>query len=159
MCLQLFASRYIFAYALFEMHHCLAAHLQFPFFNRHIPKYLLPRGMHVANLNRKRKRRKNRTSKQSRSAKDPLQSFNDGDVNLDGLDGDDDDMPDFGEGNERDEKKQKRDDAANKTLLNTRDGTGKSTSGRNAWKEKHRKGKFSKKTRLADRKNKDPLGM
>jgi hypothetical protein len=115
--------------------------------------------MHVANLNRKRKRRKNRNSKQSRSAKDPLQSFNDGDVNLDGLDGDDDDMPDFGEGNERDEKKQKREDAAKKTLLNTRDGTGKSTAGRNAWKEKHRKGKFSKKTRLADRKNKDPLGM
>ncbi|OEU15408.1 hypothetical protein FRACYDRAFT_218281 [Fragilariopsis cylindrus CCMP1102] len=36
---------------------------------------------------------------------------------------------------------------------------GEGSSGRNAWKEKHRKGKFSKKTRMADRKNKDPLGM
>lgn len=123
---------------------------------KHIPKYLLPRGMQVANLNRKRKRRKNRKGNDRRSAKDPLQSFNDGDVNLDGLEGDDDDMPQFGE---RDDKKQKREESVKKTLLNTRDGTGKSTSGRNAWKEKHRKGKFSKKTRMADRKNKDPLGL
>jgi len=126
---------------------------------KHIPKYLLPRGMHVANLNRKRKRKKNRNGKQRQSANDPLQSFNDGDVNLDGLKGDDEDMPEFGEGNERDGKKQKRDETEKKTLLNTRDGTGKSTAGRQAWKEKHRKGKFSKKTRMADRKNKDPLGL
>ena len=132
----------------------------FLLFDRHIPKYLLPRGMQVANLNRKRKRRKNRKSNQRRSAKDPLQSFNDGDVNLDGLEGgDDNDMFDFDEGIERDEKKQKREETDKKTLLGTRDGTGKSTAGRNAWKEKHKKGKFSKKTRLADRKNKDPLGL
>ena len=114
----------------------------------------------MANLNRKRKRRKNRKSNQRRSAKDPLQSFNDGDVNLDGLEGGDDNgMFDFDEGIERDEKKQKREETDKKTLLGTRDGTGKSTAGRNAWKEKHKKGKFSKKTRLADRKNKDPLGL
>ena len=115
--------------------------------------------MTVANLNRKRKRRKNRGGKQRRSAKDPLQSFSDGDVNLDGLGGDDEDMPDFGESDEQMEKRQKREEAEKKTFMNTRDGTGKSTAGRNAWKEKHRKGKFSKKTRLADRKNKDPLGL
>jgi len=127
---------------------------------KHIPKYLLPRGMQVANLNRKRKRRKGRKGNQRRSAKDPLQSFNDGDVNLDGLEGDDDyDMVDFGEDMESSEKKQRREEAEKKTLLSTRDGTGKSTAGRNAWKEKHRKGKFSKKTRLSDRKNKDPLGL
>eukprot|EP00533_Pseudo-nitzschia_delicatissima_P007968 CAMPEP_0116087674 /NCGR_PEP_ID=MMETSP0327-20121206/5483_1 /TAXON_ID=44447 /ORGANISM="Pseudo-nitzschia delicatissima, Strain B596" /LENGTH=678 /DNA_ID=CAMNT_0003578745 /DNA_START=79 /DNA_END=2115 /DNA_ORIENTATION=- len=125
---------------------------------KHIPKYLLPRGMQVANLNRKRKRRKARgKGNQRRSAKDPLQSF-DGDVNLDGLEGGDDDydMVDFGE--EGDNKKQKL-ETEKKTLLSTRDGTGKSTAGRNAWKEKHRKGKFSKKTRLSDRKKKDPLGL
>merc|ERR1712028_213759 len=44
---------------------------------KHVPKYLLPRGMQVADLNRKRKRKKNRRSNQSRSNKDPLQSFND----------------------------------------------------------------------------------
>ena len=135
---------------------CFRISYFFHVFIRHIPKYLLPRGMQVANLNRKRKRRKNRKGNDRRSAKDPLQSFNDGDVNLDGLEGDDDDMPQFGE---RDDKKQKREESVKKTLLNTRDGTGKSTSGRNAWKEKHRKGKFSKKTRMADRKNKDPLGL
>ena len=116
---------------------------------KHVPKYLLPRGMQVADLNRKRKRRKNRNSKQSRSDKDPLQSFSDGDVNLDGLGGDDDDdtseMPDFSQGEEK------------KTYTSNEIGEG--SSGRNAWKEKHRKGKFSKKTRMADRKNKDPLGM
>merc|ERR1711865_365090 len=41
--------------------------------------------------NRKRKRKKNRRSnKVPSSNKDPLQSFNDGDVNLDGLEGNDD---------------------------------------------------------------------
>jgi ATP-dependent RNA helicase DDX56/DBP9 len=116
---------------------------------KHVPKYLLPRGMQVADLNRKRKRRKNRNTKQGRSDKDPLQSFSDGDVNLDGLGGDDDDdtseMPDFSQGEEK------------KTYTSNEIGEG--SSGRNAWKEKHRKGKFSKKTRMADRKNKDPLGM
>lgn len=127
---------------------------------KHIPKYLLPRGMQVANLNRKRKRKRGRKGNQRRSAKDPLQSF-DGDVNLDGLEGGDDDydMDDFGDAMGSDEKKQKRVEMEKKTLLNTRDGTGKSTAGRNAWKEKHKKGKFSKKTRLSDRKNKDPLGL
>jgi len=127
---------------------------------KHVPKYLLPRGMQVANLNRKRKRRKIRNGGQRRSVNDPLQSFDDGNVNLDGLEGDDDEMPVFGEDNaEHDEKRQKQGETEKKTLLNTRDGTGKSTAGRNTWKEKHKKGKFSKKTRLADRKNKDPLGL
>eukprot|EP00536_Pseudo-nitzschia_multiseries_P008182 jgi/Psemu1/319321/estExt_fgenesh1_pm.C_2030018 len=124
---------------------------------KHVPKYLLPRGMQVADLNRKRKRKKNK-AKQRRGAKDPLQSFSDGDVNLDGLEGDDMDLAGLGE-DEPTDKKQKREETEKKTLMNTKDGTGKSTSGRNAWKEKHKKGKFSKKTRLSDRKNKDPLGI
>ncbi len=129
----------------------------------------------MADLNRKRKRKKNKSGsngsqQQRRSEKDPLQSFNDGDVNLDGLDGADDgvggfdeDMPDFsqGEQGERPAKKRKQDDSPSekKIFTNTRDGTGKSTAGRNAWKEKHRKGKFSGKKRKSERRHKDPLGI
>ena len=92
--------------------------------------------MQVANLNRKRKRRKNRNGGQRRSAKDPLQSFDDGDVNLDGLEGDDDEMPVFGSSDVDHDEKRRKQEIEKKTVLNTRDGTGKSTAGRNAWKEK-----------------------
>lgn len=127
----------------------------------------------MADLNRKRKRNKNKrggnngSQQHRRSEKDPLQSFNGGDVNLDGLDGDDgefeEDMPDFSQGDqgERPAKKQKQDGSLSekKIFTNTRDGTGKSTAGRNAWKEKHRKGKFSGKKRKSERGQKDPLGI
>jgi len=126
---------------------------------KHIPKYLLPRGMHVVNLNRKRKRRKNKNGSQRSLVKDPLQSFDDGGVNLNDLGGDDSDMSDCERNTSRIEKRQKQGENERQTLLNTRDGTGQSTAGRNAWKERHRKGKFSKKTRMADRKRKDPLGL
>lgn len=125
---------------------------------KHVPKYLLPRGMAVADLNRKRKRKKNRTKGtggQRRSDNDPLQSFNDGDVNLDGLEDDDEeDMPDFSQGDAEKpaKKKQKMDDTERKIFANTKDGTGMSTSGRNAWKERHRKGKFGK--RKSEKKHK-----
>ena len=117
--------------------------------------------MQVANLNRKRKR-KNRKDKganqQHRSDNDPLQNF-DGDVNLDGLQGDEE-MPDFSPADEEKEaKKQKRGDSEKKIFANTKDGVGKSTAGRNAWKEKHRKGKFSGKSRKSERKHKQPLGI
>ena len=120
--------------------------------------------MQVADLNRKRKRKKIRKSSGSRSEKDPLQSFSDGNVNLDGLEGDDvddEEMPDFGPGDgERDAKRQKRDGPTDRKIFaSTRDGTGKSTAGRNAWKEKHRKGKFSGKKRMSERRKKDPLGI
>ena len=120
--------------------------------------------MQVADLNRKRKRRKNRTGNRRRSEKDPLQSFNGGDVNLDSLgDGDDqNEMPDFDqEDGDYTGKRQKREgsSAEKKIFTSTSDGTGKSTAGRNAWKEKHRKGKFSKKMRMSERRKKDPLGI
>jgi hypothetical protein len=38
-------------------------------------------------------------------------------------------------------------------------GTGRSTSGRRAWKERHAKGEFSKKPRTVKRKFKAPLGI
>ena len=79
---------------------------------------------------------------------------------MDGLGGDDDDnMPDFGPDDTQQHKKQRQDTDEKKVFANTRDGTGKSTSGRNAWKEKHRKGKFSGKKRKSERKFKQPLGI
>ena len=132
---------------------------------KHVPKYLLPRGMQVADLNRKRKRKKNRKGSDvhRRSDNDPLQSFNDADVNLEGLGGDDDqdmELPDFSQGNdERGTKKQKVDDAERKIFTSTRDGTGKSSAGRNTWKERHRKGSFSNKRRKSEKKLKQPLGI
>lgn len=130
----------------------------------HVPKYLLPRGMQVANLNRKRKRKKNRgkQGQMRRSDNDPLQNF-DAEVNMDGLGGEgttdfDEDMPEFGGADEDSAKKQKK-ESEKKVYASTRDGTGKSTAGRNAWKEKHRKGKFSGKRRKSERKTKEPLGI
>merc|ERR1712003_57932 len=81
---------------------------------KHVPKYLLPRGMQVANLNRKRKRRKNRgkQGQMRRSDNDPLQNF-DTEVNMDGLGGEattefDENMPEFGGADEGSAKKQKK---------------------------------------------------
>jgi ATP-dependent RNA helicase DDX56/DBP9 len=132
---------------------------------KHIPKYLLPKGMQVANLNRKRKRKKTRngTGGARRSDNDPLQSF-DGNTNLDGVEGDGDTgedpfaefMETDGDDQEKDAKKPKTEE---KIYTNTKDGTGRSTAGRNAWKEKHKKGAFSGKKRLAEKKYKSPLGI
>jgi hypothetical protein len=125
--------------------------------------------MQVADLNRKRKRKRNNNQKetggQRRSDNDPLQTFNDGDVNLEGLEGDDgngEDMPDFtpGGNDEAAAKKQKQgDDGEKKVFMTSKDGTGKSSAGRQAWKEKHRKGQFSGKRRKSEKKYKPPLGI
>jgi hypothetical protein len=118
--------------------------------------------MEVANLNRKRKRRNRKGADgQRRSDNDPLQSFNDADVNLDGLEGDDEDMPDFSQGDEeqKDAKKRKQDATDKMVFTNSKDGTGKSTAGRNSWKEKHRKGEFSSKKRKSEMRKKKPMGI
>ena len=149
---------------------------------KHVPKYLLPRGMQVANITRRKKKRINkrgRSGGERRSDNDPLQTF-DSDVNMDGVHGaddtnshddpyahfmkDDDDDDDGGGGGggmkSIDTKKQKIDhNNTDKVFTNTKDGTGQSTAGRGAWKEKHKKGKFSSKKRLVDRKYKAPLGI
>jgi hypothetical protein len=122
---------------------------------------LLPRGMQVADLNRKRKRRRNKggTGGLSRSDNDPLQTFDGGDVDLEGLAGDDEEeMPDFSQGEDA-SKRQKTDDAEKKVFANTKDGVGKSTAGRTAWKEKHKKGQFSGKKRKSEKKKTHPLGI
>lgn len=116
---------------------------------KHIPDYLLPQGMQVANLKRNRKKRKRNATKR-RGTNDPLQSFN-GDVTLEGLE----DGP--AEGDEE-QVETSRVPAPNKPSAAS-GSFGKSTSGRRAWKERHKKGEFSKKKRLVDRKYKEPLGI
>lgn len=128
---------------------------------RNVPKYMLPRGMQVAKLNKKRRRRRKtyRMDGQRRTDNDPLQSFEagddavlDGDTGAEGDDADDDGFADFFEGNgENDtEKKTKSVPKESRVFSSTTEGTGRSTSGRNAWKEKHRKGKFSNKRRKTE---------
>lgn len=125
---------------------------------KHVPKYLLPRGMQAANLNKKRKKKK----VMKRISNDPLRSFQ-GDVTLDGVDGQDEGedpltaefMADDGD-DEPGSKKQKEE---SQIFANTRDGTGKSTAGRTAWKKKHGKGQFSTKKRASERWKKGPLGI
>ena len=120
--------------------------------------------MQVAELNKKKRRRRNKrgTGGLRRSDNDPLQNFEGGDIDLEGLADNDDndmDMPDFDQSEERESKKQKTEASSAKVFANTSDGTGKSTAGRNAWKEKHRKGKFSGKKRKSERKKTQPLGI
>ena len=122
---------------------------------RHVPKYMLPRGMQVADLNRKRKRRrtKHQSDGRRRTDNDPLQTFDDGDVNVDevaGKDGGGEFSEFFDQGEDDSGKRQKKNGAAEKIFANTKDGTGRSSSGRSAWKEKHKKGKFSGKRRKSE---------
>jgi ATP-dependent RNA helicase DDX56/DBP9 len=131
---------------------------------KHVPSYLLPRGMQVANLNRKKRKRRNKRASGGarRTDNDPLHAF-DGDTNSGEGDADegDDVFADFMDDGEPDDSSRKAPKivAEEKIFTSTKDGTGFSTAGRNAWKEKHRKGKFSGKKRKADRKHGQPLGI
>lgn len=118
---------------------------------KHVPKYLLPKGMQVAaNLHkkkRKRRKQKQMEQEQHRASKDPLQSFQ-ADVTLDGVAGQEEDEYEEDEAvamNDDDDEEipaAKRAKTESKVFASTQDGTGKSTAGRNAWKERHNKGKF-----------------
>lgn len=134
---------------------------------KHVPGYMLPRGMQVSEgVSRKRRKKKTRSQRvaaasgQARNkANDPLQNF-DGEVNMDGLAGDDLDHQADGvagevveegkffdedgddDGNDEEITKEEK----NQSFLDMHDdGYGKSTAGRNAWKQKHNKGKFNRK--------------
>ena len=118
---------------------------------KHIPKYMLPRGMHVADLNKRRKRKRVKGHDGARRTNnDPLQSYSGENGNLEGVvDGEGDGKFEefFDDGGESTPPAAKPDA---KVFSNTRDGAGKSTAGRNAWKEKHNRGKFSNKKRKSD---------
>lgn len=124
---------------------------------KHVPGYMLPRGMVAENVSRKRRKKKTRSQRiaaasRARNKKnDPLQNF-DGDVNLDGLlPGDGDAVVEGGndeEGAVDDDKffdEAEDDGDEEEEDLTNDDGYGKSTAGRNSWKQKHNKGKFNKK--------------
>ena len=116
---------------------------------KHVPKYLLPRGMQVAKMNRKRKKKKVRQV--GKASKDPLQTFE----APEGEEEDEDDpYAEFMEDDTEEQPETKKP----KLFANTHDGTGKSTSGRQAWKEKHKKGAFSNRPRKG-RRTKEPLGI
>eukprot|EP00580_Thalassiosira_gravida_P018803 CAMPEP_0201672060 /NCGR_PEP_ID=MMETSP0494-20130426/31364_1 /ASSEMBLY_ACC=CAM_ASM_000839 /TAXON_ID=420259 /ORGANISM="Thalassiosira gravida, Strain GMp14c1" /LENGTH=736 /DNA_ID=CAMNT_0048153595 /DNA_START=150 /DNA_END=2357 /DNA_ORIENTATION=- len=132
---------------------------------KHVPKYMLPRGMEVdESVSRKRRKKKTRTQKrvaghkaatqERNKSNDPLQNF-DGDVNMDGLlaSGDDDadaaaeEGEKFFDGVDSDDDEDDTKEMKNQSFLDSGgDGYGKSTAGRNAWKQKHSKGKFNRKT-------------
>jgi len=126
---------------------------------KNVPKYLLPRGMQVA-ATRKRKRRRIRNrggaaQGERRKDNDPLQSYEGGDIDLDGVadeevggdsttvDGFDDPLGEADEGDDSNAKKKKD---VSKMVLNTDDDAlGTSSSGRDAWKQRHGKGKYNRK--------------
>ena len=92
----------------------------------HVPNYLLPVGMQVVKkMKRSKRRSRNRGGDGGRNTtSDPLQNFG-----------------------ESDAKKPKTSSEESRVFLDTGDGTGRSTSGRQRWKEKRGKGKFSKKSK------------
>lgn len=135
---------------------------------KHVPKYMLPRGMQVAELNKKRKRKRVRnkgSTGERRTDNDPLQSFSGENVNLDGVAGEGPNAGEefadfFDEGNDgENESKNPKLEIEAKVFTNTKDGTGMSTAGRNTWKEKHKKGKFSSKPRKSALRTDRALGV
>jgi len=131
---------------------------------KHVPKYMLPRGMQVADMKKRRKKRRPRNTYREvaggaghqgrRKDNDPLQNFQ-GDVGgleeVAGEDGDEgaSDGKFFdgvdGEGGDDGDDVDATSEEKNRVFLDQNDGTGKSTAGRNVWMKKHQKGKFSKK--------------
>lgn len=120
--------------------------------------------MQVAKVNKKRKKKKARVHGGRREDNDPLRSFDGaGSVNLESVAGEDDDdvLAEFFEDDSAElgsNKKQKIEEER-KIFTSTHDGTGKSSAGRNAWKERHKKGKFSNKERKSESKRRKPLGI
>jgi len=143
---------------------------------KHVPRYMLPRGMAVDETVSRKKRKKKTRSQQRvanankgsarNKANDPLQNF-DADVNMDGLvdDAVGGDRNDVGGGDEvgehldedkffdgveedDDDEEELTKEMRNQAYLDTigdDEGYGRSTSGGNAWKKKHSKGKFNRK--------------
>lgn len=122
---------------------------------KNVPSYMLPRGMQVAQTNRKKRRRNHTAGGRggrggNNKTDDPLQG------NL--TSGDDDAVGRAGEdgffGEEQDDSNNVKGKPVapvdDRVFMNTKDGTGKGTSGRQAWKMKHKKGRYNKRTKEAD---------
>lgn len=106
----------------------------------------------MADLKKKRKRNRNKNKRDGRRRldNDPLQTYDGDEVNLDSVEGEGGDDEDFAEFFEEGDSQKKTPESTDKVVLTTKDGTGRSTSGRSAWKEKHKKGKFSGKRRKSE---------
>lgn len=128
---------------------------------KHVPKYMLPRGMEVnESVGKRRRKKKTRSQRMAKGGRernktnDPLQSF-DGDVNMEGLlvadadEGEDSKVNEdnFLVGKEDADDEDTTKEAKNEAYLDDvgDNGFGNSTAGRNAWKQKHSKGKFNRK--------------
>lgn len=114
---------------------------------KNVPKYLLPRGMQVAQA-RKRKRRKPRNRNvgnlgQRRTDNDPLQSYDSGNIGVEGEGDVNSATGDFDDPLEGEKDKKSMNEK--KLFLRSSDGSGESSSGRNAWKKRHKKGIYSRK--------------
>ena len=121
--------------------------------------------MQAADLKRKKKRKRtsrtkgssdnqNKSVSERRKDNDPLQSFQGelDDLGIEEENGEEEfEDPLVEEINATTAETSPTNGSTNTTLgkavLSTRDGTGRSTSGRNAWKEKRRKGKFSQRSK------------
>ncbi len=119
---------------------------------KNVPKYLLPRGMQVAQTKkRKRRKRKGNRDGSRRMDNDPLQSYDGDAVNLDGVAEEQTEEIDQGEDEE---------DAFDDPIASDDDddgeGHGRSTAGRREWQKKRGKGKFSKRYK---QKHADELGL
>lgn len=111
---------------------------------KNVPKYLLPRGMQVAETKkRKRRRRNGNRHGLRRTDNDPLQSCDGENVNLDGVA--DESVGDVNANDAFDDPMSIGDDTEADIGDGDGDGNGRSTSGRKAWQQKHGRGKFSKK--------------
>ena len=106
------------------------------FFYRNVPSYLLPRGMHVVDLHKKKKRKKTRSTapKGQKIASDPLKTF-DGSTDLDGVAVEEEEDA-FAE--TEPVKSKSKNAVVSKLYIDTSE-TGISSSGRRAWKERHKK--------------------
>eukprot|EP00543_Licmophora_paradoxa_P005771 CAMPEP_0202450544 /NCGR_PEP_ID=MMETSP1360-20130828/9138_1 /ASSEMBLY_ACC=CAM_ASM_000848 /TAXON_ID=515479 /ORGANISM="Licmophora paradoxa, Strain CCMP2313" /LENGTH=477 /DNA_ID=CAMNT_0049068855 /DNA_START=111 /DNA_END=1541 /DNA_ORIENTATION=+ len=129
---------------------------------KHVPKYMLPRGMRVADLQKRRKKRKikNKTNNtaigERRKDNDPLQAYEQADGGA-GAGGAAQDFEEFfndgsGAAADEDEGEKNKNKAEALIFTSTKDGTGKSTAGRNVWKERHKKGKFGNQKKKSDSK-------
>ena len=124
---------------------------------KHVPDYLLPQGMQVAKLSKKkRKRARKLFNAQKDKHNDPLKKF-DSAIETSGENGEEDPFAEFMEDDAEDDAKKQKVDNDPRIFNSTTAGTGKSTAGRKKWKEKHKKGEFG--VRKISKKKRATLGI
>ena len=125
---------------------------------KHVPDYLIPASMRSVATPRDMKRKKRKRAaglrdgsgggtreqrQRQAKAKDPLQCFEAGSIGGTMDDGDDDDV---GEGDDEGFLVDSSESPADRVFTNS-ESIGKSTAGRQRWQMRHKKGKFSSKSK------------